>query len=102
MNESKSRIARQLSAVAMTVGIMLLGPSAGWAQQKALKPQLVGAWTLVSQEVTPKDGAKRPGIGGPNAKGVLILDASGHYAFVAGAPDRPKLKTTVRKDIPAA
>ena len=86
----------------MTVGIMVLGTSAGWAQQKSLKSQLVGAWTLVSQEVTPKDGPKRLGVGGPNSKGVLILDASGHYAFVAGAPDRPKLKTTARKDIPPA
>ena len=103
MNESKSRITRQVAAVAMTVGIILLGTSAGWAQQKSLKSQLAGAWTLVSQEVTPKDGPKRPGIGGPSAKGVLILDGSGHYAFVAGAPDRPKLKiTTPRKDIPAA
>ena len=102
MIQSKGRIARQVSAVAMTIGFMLLGTSAGGAQQKSLKSQLSGAWTLVSQEVTPKEGPKRPGVGGPNAKGVLILDASGHYAYVAGAPDRPKLKTTVRKDIPAA
>ena len=40
--------------------------------------------------------------GGPNPKGILILDASGRYASVTGRPDRPKFKTTVRKDIPAA
>ena len=28
------------------------------AQQKSLKEQLVGAWTLVSVEVTAKDGTK--------------------------------------------
>ena len=73
-----------------------------WAQQKPLKGQLVGAWTLVSIEVTSKNGAKGPGFGGPNAKGILILDASGRYAQVTGSPERPQLKTTARKDIPAA
>src|SRR5262245_41807385 len=102
MNQSKRKMAGSSLAAAMVVGLMLLGMSTGWAQQKSLKAQLVGAWTLVSQEVTPKDGPKRPSTGGPNAKGILILDASGHYAFVVGQPDRPKLKTTARKDIPAA
>ena len=101
MNQSRRRMARLASALPIIVALSL-GTSASWAQQKSLKSQLAGAWTLVSQEVTPKDGAKRPGTGGPNVKGILILDASGHYAFVAGAPDRPKLKTTVRRDIPAA
>jgi len=82
---------------------MLLGTSASWAQQKGLKGQLVGAWTLVSVEVTTKSGSKVPGIPGPNPKGILILDATGRYAAVNGAPDRPKLKVTApRKDIPAA
>ena len=101
MNESRTSMARFVPALPIIVALAF-GTSASWAQQKPLKAQLVGAWTLVSQEVTPKEGAKRPGTGGPNAKGILILDASGHYAFVAGAPDRPKLKTTVRRDIPAA
>ena len=102
MNESKRKIAGIFSAVAMIVGLTLLGTSGTWAQQKPLKGQLVGAWTLVSVEVTAKDGTKRPGFGGPNAKGILILDASGRYAIMTGRPDRPKFKTTVRRDIPAA
>ncbi len=102
MNQSKRRMAGIFSAVAMIVGLMLLGTSASWAQQKPLKGQLVGAWTLVSIEVTSKGGTKRPGFGGPNAKGILILDASGRYAIMTGRPDRPKFKTTVRRDIPAA
>jgi len=99
MNESKRKIAGIFSAVAMIVGLTLLGTSGTWAQQKPLKGQLVGAWTLVSVEVTAKDGTKRPG---SNAKGILILDASGRYAQMTGRPDRPKFKTTVRRDIPAA
>ena len=87
---------------AIVCALMLASTTASWAQQKSLKEQLVGAWNLVSIEVTPTDGAKRSGFGGPNAKGILILDASGRYAQVTGSPDRPKLSTTVRKDIPAA
>lgn len=102
MNQSKRRMAGIFSAAAMIVGLMLLGTSASWAQQRPFKGQLVGAWTLVSVEVTSKDGTKRPGFGGPNAKGILILDASGRYAIMTGRPDRPKFKTTVRRDIPAA
>jgi len=44
------------------------------AQQKSLKEQLVGAWTLVSFEVTNKDGTKQQDFS-PNPKGILILDA---------------------------
>lgn len=94
---------RHLAVAAISlVTLAMLGTSVSWAQQKPLKGQLAGAWTLVSQDVTPKGGTKGPSTGGPNAKGILILDASGRYAFVVGAPDRPKLKTTVRKDMPAA
>src|SRR5438128_403055 len=73
------------------------------AQQKTLKEQLVGAWTLVSIEVTAKDGAKRQDFGA-NPKGILILDTSGRYAAVLGRPDRAKFKASddIRKDTPAA
>jgi len=101
MNPCRRDAVRTLLTVAIIVACTWLVPTAVWAQQKLLKEQLVGAWTLVSIEVTSKDGAKRPGFGGPNAKGILILDASGRYAQVTGNPVRPKLSTTVRKDIPA-
>jgi hypothetical protein len=96
--------ARFLSVLISLVATMLLGTSAGWAQQKPLKGQLVGAWTLVSIEVTPKGGTKQPGFGGPNPKGILIFDAGGRYASVTGRPDRPKFKPSanLRADTPAA
>src|SRR5262249_62162071 len=47
-----------------------------FAQQKTLKEQLVGAWTLVSEEITPSTGVKRQDFGA-NPKGILILDAGG-------------------------
>jgi hypothetical protein len=62
------------------------------AQQKSLKEQLVGAWTLVSQELTAPDGTKRQPLGA-NPQGLYILDASGRFSEVAGRRDRPKYKT---------
>jgi len=62
-------------------------------QQKTLKDQLVGAWTLVSDETTPPGGNKRESFGA-NPKGILILDAGGRYAMVQGRPDRSKFKET--------
>src|SRR4051794_14929497 len=87
--------------------VILLGfsilPANAVAQQKSLKEQLVGAWTLVSFEATGKDGTKWQDFG-PNPKGVLILDAGSKYAQVQGRPDRPKFKSSenVRRDTPVA
>jgi hypothetical protein len=86
-----------LSAVALSAGDAM-------AQQRSLKDQLVGAWTLVSADATAPNGTKQQGVGGPNPKGILILDASGRYALATMKPDRPKFKTSgnVRLDTPAA
>ena len=63
------------------------------AQQKTLKEQLVGAWTLVSIDAIAPDGTKQHPYGA-NPKGILILDTSGQYALETGIPDRPKFKAT--------
>jgi hypothetical protein len=87
-----------LSISAVTVLGIAFVPSSAVSQQKSLKDQLVGAWTLVSQEFTAPDGTKRQGgagvVVGHNARGILILDASGRYAFMAGSADHPKFKTS--------
>jgi len=76
----------------MALGLAVL-PGSTVAQQKTLKEQLVGAWTLVSNDTTAPDGAKQQTFGA-NPKGILILDAGGRYALVVGRPDRPKFKAT--------
>ena len=80
-----------LSAM-MALGLAVL-PGSTVAQQKTLKEQLVGAWTLVSNDITAPDGTKQQPFGA-NPKGILILDAGGRYANVLGLPDRPKCKAT--------
>jgi Lipocalin-like domain len=92
-----------LKLFAMMMFALALLPASAIAQQKALREQLVGAWTLVSNDTTAKDGTKRQDFGA-NPKGILILDTSGRYTAATERPDRPKFKASanVRLDTPAA
>ena len=71
-----------LSAM-LVVGLASL-PGNTVAQQKSLKEQIVGTWTLVSCDSTTADGAKAPYC--VNPKGSFIIDANGQYAgmIIAG------------------
>ena len=91
----------RLSAITV-LGLSLL-PGGALAQQKSLKEQLVGTWTVVSWDQVNKDGSKFQRFGA-NPKGVLMLEVGGRYALVQGKPDRPKFKTSgnLRLDTPAA
>jgi hypothetical protein len=73
-----------LSAIA-ALGLALL-PGNAIAQQKTLKEQLVGTWTLVSWEQTNKDGSKFQRFGA-NPKGVNIFDANGHFYIMFARSD---------------
>ena len=87
-----------LSISAMMVLGLTLPPGSGVAQQGTLKQQLVGSWTIVSNEGTAPNGTKQQPFGA-NPKGILILDAGGRYATVVGKPDRPKLKSANRSEV---
>jgi hypothetical protein len=78
------------------LGLALL-PSYAVAQQQTLREQLIGSWTLVSNDNVAPDGIKRQ-LYGSNPKGILILAANGHYAQVQVNPDRPKFKGKTRLD----
>jgi hypothetical protein len=60
------------------------------AQQKSLKDQIVGTWTLVSWEQTRPDGSKNYRFG-TNPKGVNTFDAAGHFTLIILRPDLPKI-----------
>ena len=70
-------------SAATALGLALLAGNAV-AQQKSLKEQLVGTWTLTKDQPL-----------GANPKGILIFDAGGRYTRIAGKSDRPKLKSGV-------
>ena len=76
------------------VGLALL-PRQAVAQDKTLKDQLVGTWTIVSVDNVAPDGTKRQ-IFGPNPKGILILDPGGRYAQILVRPGRPKFASNNR------
>jgi len=86
---------RGLSVSTMiALGVALL-PVSTVAQQKTLKDQLVGVWTLVSIDNVLPDG-KKQNLWGANPKGILILDASGRYAQTQMRSDIPKFKSNNR------
>jgi hypothetical protein len=72
-----------LNFSAMTALGLALLPGSGVAQQKSLKDQLVGTWTLVSCDI------KQPYCVNPT--GTLMLDAGGRYAQLIAARGRPKV-----------
>jgi Lipocalin-like domain len=83
---------RSLLGISVITALGLgLVPSTAIAQQNSLKEQLVGTWTLVSNEVTPPNGTKGQPYGA-NPKGILIFQAGGRYVQVDGAANRPKFK----------
>jgi hypothetical protein len=82
-----------VSALA-AVAVAMLSASAP-AQQKSLKDQLIGAWTHVSTKYKFPDG-KTADTMGPNARGILILDASGEMAFINMKATLPKFASNDR------
>jgi hypothetical protein len=91
---------KRLSSVAVTtISIPILGAALfadnAVAQQKSLKEQLVGTWTLVSADSVRNDGSKVE-VFGPNPKGTLIYTSDGNFALVQMRSDLPKLASNSR------
>src|SRR6266478_4365211 len=78
----------------MAFGLAVLSGSA-LAQQKSLKEQLVGTYTLVSVASTARDGRKVD-LFGTSPRGLITFDAGGHYAQIVVRPDRPRFKANNR------
>jgi hypothetical protein len=73
--------------------VLLLGIAAPagsvFAQQKSLKEQLIGTWTLASWDGTRPDVTKYRDFG-DNPKGVNTFDANGWFTAIFLRPDLPK------------
>ena len=63
------------------------------AQQKSLKDQLVGTWTLVSSSTTREDGSSQ---WGSNPKGIIIFTDNGRFASQTMRSDRAKFASNNR------
>jgi hypothetical protein len=58
----------------------VLVASGALAQQKSIKDQLVGAWTLLLDDGVKPDGTQIP-VFGPNPVGTLIFTSNGRYSL---------------------
>ena len=87
-------IRRHTLSLSVITTLALL-PAGALAQQKSLKEQLAGTWTLVSIDQTDKDGKKQQ-LFGPNPKGIQVLDASGKYSQIILRSDTAKFKANNR------
>jgi hypothetical protein len=85
------------SAVRLAIGAGLASQIAMLSWSAALAQSLgdvVGTWTLVSS-VTEKDGTRTDQFG-TGAKGMLTLDADGHFMLTIIGPDLPKFASNNR------
>jgi hypothetical protein len=76
------------------LGLTLLAGSAV-GQQKSLKEQVAGAWTIVSADQTAPDGKKHQ-MFGASPKGILVLHPSGQYVQMIVRPGVEKFKANSR------
>ena len=82
---------RSILTIGAAAGVGLL-PRAVMAQQKTLKEQIVGAWTLVSWVQTRTDGTKNYRFG-DNPKGVNMFSPTGRFSLIIVQPDLPKISS---------
>jgi hypothetical protein len=79
-----------LGITAMTaLGLAVLSGSVV-AQQKPLKEQLIGNWTLVSSDQVRPDGSKLEQFGA-NPTGINVFDANGRFFVLIASADDSKI-----------
>jgi hypothetical protein len=74
--------------IAIALGFALSGTA--FAQQKSVKEQIVGAWTLVAVTSEMDDGQKGEPFG-PSPKGVIIFSTGGHFSLFQSCAEIPKI-----------
>jgi hypothetical protein len=83
------------TTLAMTTTALLclavgLSASDSFAQQKSLKEQLVGTWTLVSSDQVRPDGSTLKQFGA-NPKGINVFDANDRFFLMIAGADNSKI-----------
>ena len=81
---------RRATLAMATTGLLCLAVSLSasdaFAQQKSLKEQLVGTWTLVSSDQVRPDGTKLRQFGS-DPKGINVFDANGRFFVMIASAD---------------
>jgi hypothetical protein len=91
MTLKSSRLVRAFAAAALAAHATAFLPHTAMAQSDN---NITGTWTLASS-VTEKDGNKTDQFGA-GAKGMLVLDGSGHFMLTIIGPDLPKFASNNR------
>ena len=81
---------RYMLGLSATAALGLAFLPQGAVAQKSIKDQIVGAWAIVSQVQTMKDGNTRHPAG-MNPKGVNVFTADGQFVVLFMRDDLPKL-----------
>jgi hypothetical protein len=84
----------RLAALAVFIPFLLgsnLMTHSAMGQQRPLREQLAGTWTLLSWEQTNPDGSKVQQFGA-NPAGIAFFDADGHYIISVMRSDRANYK----------
>jgi hypothetical protein len=84
-----------LTSSAITALGLVLSVSSAIAQAKSIKDQLVGTWIISSAETTNVDGTKFLPFG-PNPKGAMVIDATGHFINLNATSSLPKIASNNR------
>jgi hypothetical protein len=84
------RVTLAMTTTALLCLAVGLSASDALAQQKSLKEQLVGTWTLVSSVQVRADGGKLKQFGA-NPKGINVFDANGRFFLMVASADNSKI-----------
>jgi hypothetical protein len=87
-----------LSVCAITALGLAALPGASIAQQKSMKDQLVGTWTLLLSDGVKADGTHVPEFG-PNPSGTLMFSPNGHYSVEIMRANLPKFASNNRDKV---
>jgi Lipocalin-like domain len=92
LEEDKMNRRTTLAMTATALLCLAAGSSAGdsLAQQKPLKWQLVGTWTLVSSDQVRADGTRLNQFG-TNPKGITVFNADGRFFLMIARADNSKI-----------
>jgi hypothetical protein len=82
-NKMNRRITLAMTTTSLCLAVGL-SASDSLAQQKSLKEQLVGTWTLVSSDQVRPDGSKLSQFGA-NPKGINVFDANGRFFLMVAS-----------------
>jgi hypothetical protein len=85
----------KLTVTTLAIALGAAALASGVAGQQRQGNEVAGAWVIVSSDTVRPDGSRSPTFD-RSPKGILILDASGHYALELMRAELPKFSSNNR------